>query len=94
MKIKITDIGWGLDRKSGVRYEKILNRETFEAKVGLIMNMDYESVHKSFKITYLEKDRVDIQLREDKIMTFYHGDKFNYYPVTRDGGHYYVIEIK
>ena len=92
MKIKITDIGLGLDKRTGVRTEKILARESFDAKDGLIMKVGPEA--KIFKIVYLEKDRVDILLREDKIMTFYHGDKFNFYPLKREGSHYYIIEIR
>ena len=37
MKIKITDIGLGLDKRTGVRTEKILARDSFDAKDGLIM---------------------------------------------------------
>lgn len=92
MRIKITDIGWGINRKDGVRTEKVLERISFEAKQDLVVEIG--PLKKNFKIVYLEKDRVDIELREDKIMTFYRGDKFNFYPRSRDGGHYYIIEIK
>ena len=92
MKIKITDIGWGIDRRTGVRTEKVLERKTFHPEQGMIMEIG--PLKKQFVVVLLEGDRVDLELKEEKVMTFYKGDKFNYYPVSRDGGHYYIIEIK
>lgn len=92
MKIKITDIGWGIDRRTGIRTEKVLEKKTFEAKTGLVMEIG--PLKKQFQVVLIEEERIDIELKEDKVMTFFKGDKFNYYPVSRDGGHYYIIEIK
>ncbi len=92
MRIKIIDIGWGIDRRTGIRTEKVLEKKTFEAETGLVMEIG--PLKKQFKVVLIEEERIDIELKEDKVMTFFKGDKFNYYPVSRDGGHYYIIEIK
>ena len=92
MKITITDIGWGIDRRTGIRTEQVLARDSYEAKENLVMVSG--PLKKEFKVVYLEKDRIDIWLREDKVMTFFRGDKFNFYPLSRDGGHYYILEFK
>lgn len=92
MKIHITDIGWGIDRKSGVRTEKVLEKKTFVVNEGDVIESG--PLKKTFKILKIEGDAVTIELREGKDMTFFRKDKFNYYPVSRDGGHYYIIKIK
>ena len=92
MRIKITDIGWGIDRRTGVRTEKLLEKKYFNAEPNLVMEIG--PLKKQFKVVGMEDDHVDIELKEGKVMTFYIGDTFNYYPVSRDGGHYYIIEIK
>ena len=94
MKITITDIAWGTDRKTGKVSEKVVGKYSFDFDtVGPLPAIG--PARKVFEITELIGSSATILLNhKGKTVTLTSGDSYEYHPVSMDGGHIYIIKLK
>ncbi|MBR2370531.1 MAG: hypothetical protein IKA82_00775 [Clostridia bacterium] len=94
MKLTVTDIAWGIDRKTGKMSEKVVGKYHIEFnEVGPLHPVG--PAFKVFEITELIGKSATIQLNHSgKSVTLTSGEEYEYHPVSRDGGHIYILKLK
>ena len=94
MEIKISDYGWGIDRRTGQRNENLLEEVTFpNVKEG--DTLEVGEIKHQFIINKIEGSSINMTVnRKGDKVDIKIGEKHTYKPFSFDGGHYYVIEVK
>ena len=94
MEIKISDYGWGIDRRTGQRNENLLEEVTFpNVKEG--DTLEVGEIKHQFIINKIEGNSINMTVnRKGDKVDIKIGEKHTYKPFSFDGGHYYVIEVK
>ena len=93
MILTVTDTAWGIDRKSGNRSQKVVAKEKFELSLGKLPPVG--PAGKVFEVTALTDSEVTLLLnRSGKTVTLGRGESYAYRPMSMDGGHYYLLEVK
>lgn len=94
MKLTITDIAWGFDRKTGKMKEKVVGKYHVEFnEPGPLHHVG--PAMKVFEVVEIIGLSVTIKLNDQgKTITMSTGDEYEYHPVSRDGGHIYKFKLK
>ena len=94
MTLTIADISWGINRKDGSYAENEVARETFEiTKVGPLPPVGVTK--KVFEILNIDENSVTIHLggkAADIVLA--KGESFMYRPISFDGGHKFLLELR
>lgn len=93
MNITITDTSWGIDRRTGNRSERVVARETFTLAVGMLPEVG--PAKRAFEVIKLTDSTVTILLNiKGDTVTIKQGESYFYRPMSMDGGHYYLFEVR
>ena len=94
MKLRITDYGWGIDRKSGERSESVVAEVTLDVeKVGALPPVG--PARHVFKVLEIKEGAVEIFLSEKSgSVVLELGKPYEYRPMSFDGGHFYRLELE
>ena len=94
MKVRISDYGWGINRRTGEKSESLIIEESFNS-VKKDDVLEVGPTHHKFVVKELKETSIvlTVNLKGDEAEIKVNG-KYEYRPLSFDGGHYYVIEVE